>query len=309
MSENNIQARPFLKWAGGKGQLLEQFQFWFPAELNGKGIIKRYYEPFLGGGAVFFWVMQNCKIETAHINEINPEIYLCYVAIQKDVERVIRYLRNLVNKYCRLDLVAQEEFYYQIRAKYNKTKKTINFARYCAKKHAKRAVMTIFLNRTCFNGLYRVNSKGKFNVPFGRYKNPNICDTQNLRAVNKVLKGVMITNNDFSVIQKHIKNDSFIYFDPPYRPLNKTSCFTSYSNNEFDDKEQERLAAVFKKLSQIDGVKIMLSNSDPKNENKEDNFLEHLYSNFKIERLKAKRMINCDAVKRGKINELLVMNY
>lgn len=307
--KQNIQARPFLKWAGGKGQLLEQFQFRFPAGLNGKGIIKHYYEPFLGSGAVFFWVMQNCKIEKAYINEFNPEIYLCYVAIQKDVEGVIGYLRNLENKYRRLCLTGQEVFYYQIRDKYNRTRKSIDFAKYCIEKFSERAAMTIFLNRTCFNGLYRVNSKGKFNVPFGRYKNPTICDRDNLKSVSRILKGVVITNKDFSVIQKQIKKDSFVYFDPPYRPLNRTSSFTSYSSNEFDDKEQMRLAAIFKKLSQINGVKIMLSNSDPKNENKEDNFFEHLYSDFKIERLRAKRMINCDASKRGEINELLVINY
>ena len=288
---------------------MEQFEFRFPKEFNGKGIIKRYYEPFLGSGAVFFWVMQNCKIEKAYINEFNPEIYLCYVAIQKDVEKVIKYLKSLEKKYCALDLVNQEAFYYQIRAKYNQARRNIKFDKHYAKECSVRAAMTIFLNHTCFNGLYRVNSKGEFNVPFGRYKNPTICDTQNLKAVSRILKNVIVTNNDFSIIQKHIKKDSFVYFDPPYRPLNKTSSFTSYSNNEFDDKEQKRLAAVFKKLSKIDGVKIMLSNSDPKNENKEDNFFEHLYSDFKIERLKAKRMINCDASKRGEINELLVMNY
>ena len=309
MNENKIQARPFLKWAGGKGQLLEQFQFRFPQELNGEGIIKRYYEPFLGSGAVFFWVMQNCKIEKAYINEFNPEIYLCYVAIQKNVEKVIKYLQSLEKKYRGLDLKGQETFYYQIRDKYNQTRRNINFDRCYTKKHSQRAAMTIFLNRTCFNGLYRVNSRNEFNVPFGKYKNPTICDAQNLRAVSRILKGTIITNKDFSIIQKHIKKGSFIYFDPPYRPLNKTSSFTSYSNNEFNDKEQERLAAVFKKLSKIDGVKIMLSNSDPKNEHKEDNFFEHLYSDFKIERLKARRMINCDASKRGEINELLVMNY
>ena len=305
--ENNIQARPFLKWAGGKWQLLEQFQF--PRELNGKGIIKQYYEPFLGGGAVFFWVMQNCKIEKAYINELSPEIYLCYVAIQKNVERVINYLKTWEKKYHKLDSVRQESLYYRIRNKYNQTRQSVNFKKYSTKKHSERVAMTIFLNRTCFNGLYRVNSKGEFNVPFGRYKNPTICDIQNLRAVSKVLKDVMITNEDFSIIQKQIKKNSFVYFDPPYRPLNKTSSFTSYSSNEFNDKEQERLCSVFRQLSQISGVKIMLSNSDPKNESKSDNFFDTLYEGFRIERLKAKRMINCDASKRGEINEILVMNY
>ena len=234
---------------------------------------------------------------------------MTYVAIQNNVEKVIKYLKSLEKRYRRLDLANQEILYYQIRDKYNQTRRNINFDKYYAKEHSERAAMTIFLNRTCFNGLYRVNSQGEFNVPFGKYRNPTICYAQNLRAVSRILKGAIITNKDFSIIQKHIKKDSFIYFDPPYRPLNKTSSFTSYSSNEFNDKEQERLAAVFKKLSKIDGVKIMLSNSDPKNENKEDNFFEHLYSDFKIERLKARRMINCDASKRGEINELLVTNY
>ncbi len=309
MKENNIQARPFLKWAGGKGQLLEQFQLCFPHELNGEGIIKQYYEPFLGSGAVFFWVMQNCKIEKAYINEFNPEICLCYVAIQKNVERVINYLKTLEKKYRELDSASQELFYYRARNDYNRTRQSVNFRKYSMKEYSKRTAMTIFLNRTCFNGLYRVNSKGDFNVPFGRYKNPTICDAQNLRAVGRILKSVIITNDDFAVVQKQIKQHSFVYFDPPYRPLNKTSSFTSYSNNEFNDEEQQRLAVIFKRLAEIHGVKVMLSNSDPKNENKEDNFFERLYSGFRIERLKARRMINCDASKRGEINELLVMNY
>lgn len=299
------RVRPFLKWAGGKGQLLRQFQLYFPQELNGKGSIKRYYEPFLGSGAVFFWVVQNCKIEEAYLNEFNPEIYLCYVAIQRGVEKLVKSLSALEKKYHALDSAAQEELYYQIRHKYNSTRKNV----YGTKLYSGRAAMTIFLNRTCFNGLYRVNSNGDFNVPFGRYKNPTICDEENLRAVNKIVKDVVITNKDFSVIEKHIKKDSFVYFDPPYRPLNKTSNFTSYSKNQFDDEEQERLSAVFKKLDKINGVKIMLSNADPKNENKEDHFFERLYAGFRIERLKAKRMINCVASKRGEINEILVMNY
>lgn len=309
MKKKTNQAKPFLKWAGGKGQLLEQFQTYFPPELNGKGIIKRYYEPFLGSGAVFFWVKQNCKLEETFINEFNPEIYLCYISIQNNVEEVVKFLKALEKRYYALDEYAQEELYYQIRQKYNVTRKDSNIEKYQVKEYIERAALTIFLNRTCFNGLYRVNSKGDFNVPFGRYKKPNICDADNLRAVNRLLQGVVITNDDFSIVEQQIKKSSFVYFDPPYRPLNKTSKFTSYSANEFNDKEQERLSSLFKKLDRINGVKIMLSNSDPKNENKEDNFFDHLYAGFRIERLKAKRMINCDASKRGKINEILVMNY
>jgi len=303
------QARPFLKWAGGKGQLLGQFRTYFPRELNGKGIIKNYYEPFLGSGAVFFWVKQNCKLREAYINEFNPEIYLCYVVIQSSAEKLIRLLRSLEKKYYSFDSVAKEELYYEIRHKYNSTRENVDFKHSEVKTYFNRAALTIFLNRTCFNGLYRVNSKGDFNVPFGRYENPNICDEDNLRAVSKLLQGAVITNDDFGVIERQIKTSSFVYFDPPYRPLNKTSNFTSYSVNEFNDSEQKRLSAVFKKLNNIDEVKLMLSNSDPKNEDKKDNFFDKLYNGFRIERLKARRMINCDASKRGEINEILVMNY
>jgi len=309
MNKKNSPVKPFLKWAGGKGQLLNQFQTYFPKELNGKGVIKHYYEPFLGSGAVFFWVKQNCKLKDAFINEFNPEIYLCYVAIQGNVEKVIKSLRALEKKYYSFDSVAQEEFYYEIRHKYNATRKNVDFKHSQIKNYLNRSAATIFLNRTCFNGLYRVNSKGDFNVPFGRYENPTICNEDNLRAVSELLQGVVITNDDFGVVERQIKASSFVYFDPPYRPLNKTSSFTSYSANEFNDSEQQRLSVMFKKLSSINGVKLMLSNSDPKNEDKDDNFFDKLYNGFRIERLKAKRMINCNASKRSEINEILVMNY
>jgi len=219
------QAKPFLKWAGGKGQLLEQFKNYFPKELNGSGIIKYYYEPFLGGGAVLFWVMQNCKIKKAYVNELNPEIYLCYVAIQNDVESVIKHLKFLEKKYHGLSNNEQETFYYDIRDTYN-NKIKVDVAVYKSKQFSKRAAMTIFLNRTCFNGLYRVNAKGYFNVPFGRYKNPAICNEENLRAISKLLRNVHITNDDFSVVKNQIKLGSFIYFDPTYYSVRKTTSFT-----------------------------------------------------------------------------------
>ena len=309
MNTRISSAKPFLKWAGGKGQLLNQFQAYFPKELNGKGIIKHYYEPFLGSGAVFFWVKQNCKLKDAFINEFNPEIYLCYVAIQSNVGEVIKLLRKLEKKYYSFDRVAQEELYYEIRHQYNSTRKNVDFKCSQVKNYLNRVASTIFLNRTCFNGLYRVNSRGDFNVPFGRYENPTICNEDNLKAVSELLQGVVITNDDFGVVERQIKASSFVYFDPPYRPLNQTSSFTSYSANNFNDSEQRRLSAVFRKLNNISGVKLMLSNSDPKNEDKDDNFFDKLYKDFRIERLKARRMINCDASKRSEINEILVMNY
>lgn len=303
------QAKPFLKWAGGKGQLLEQFKGYFPKELNGKGIIKHYYEPFLGGGAVFFWVMQNCKIEKSYLNELNPEIYLCYVAIQKDVGSVIKHLKNLENKYHKMNDEEQSTFFYQVRNEYNTFRKTAKTKQLSSKEVSARVAMTIFLNRTCFNGLYRVNASGDFNVPFGRYKNPLICNEENLLAISELLQKSVITNEDFAVVKKQIKPNSFVYFDPPYRPLNKTSNFTSYIANVFDDEEQMRLAGLVKSLSSKNGVKIMLSNSDPKNQDPNDDFFDKLYEDFNLTRLKAKRLINCNAAKRAQISEILVTNY
>jgi DNA adenine methylase len=263
----------------------------------------------LGGGAVFFWVMQNCKIEKAYLNELNPDIYLCYVAIQKDVESVIKHLKNLENKYHKLNDEDQSDFYYQVRSEYNENRKTIKSDQLNPKEILTRVAMTIFLNRTCFNGLYRLNASGGFNVPFGRYKNPLICNKENLLAISELLQKAVITNEDFAVVKKHIKPDSFVYFDPPYRPLNKTSNFTSYMANVFDDKEQERLAGLVKALSNKGRIKIMLSNSDPKNENPSDDFFDKLYDGFNLVRIKARRLINCNVSKRSHINEIIVTNY
>ncbi|MDR2410899.1 MAG: DNA adenine methylase [Bacteroidales bacterium] len=303
-----IEVKPFLKWAGGKTQLLDQFRFLFPKELNGKGIIKNYYEPFLGGGAIFFWVAQNCKIENFYINEFNPEIYVCYNVIKKDIDIIIKKLSIMKNKYLKFDEDNREFFYYKMRNQYNKTKTDFNFRKYSTKEWGQRATLTIFLNKTCFNGLYRVNSKGEFNVPFGRYKNPEIFDATNLRAISKLLQKVKLTNEDFSMVENEIKSDSFVYFDPPYRPLNQTSNFNSYASTGFDDTEQERLADTFKYLDNK-GSKVMLSNSDPKNFNPNDNFFDDLYSGYNIVRVEAKRMINSNSSKRGNIRELVIKNY
>lgn len=296
------KAKPFLKWAGGKRQLLEQFKKHFPKDLSKEGTIKYFYEPFLGSGAVFFWVAQHCNIKKAYLNELNPEIYLCYVAIKRNVKAVIAQLSGYETQYKSRTETDRENLYYEVREEYNTSRETINFKKYCPKLSPKRAAMTIFLNRTCFNGLYRVNSKGNFNVPFGRYHSPKICDAENLRNVAKILKKVEISNKDFSAIKDKLKEDSFVYFDPPYKPISETARFTSYSADSFDDKDQERLA---KLVRQIDSkAKIMLSNSAPKSD-----YFEKLYSGFRIEKISATRLINCVAEKRGKVNEILVMNY
>lgn len=304
------RAKPFLKWAGGKTQLLDQFKKYFPKELEA-GQINNYYEPFLGSGAIFFYVMQNYPIKEAFLNELNTEIYLCYTAIQENVEGVIEQLKRYQRRYRTLNQNKKSFFYYEKRNEYNEGKRKISHQNYDTN-WVKRAALTILLNRTCYNGLYRVNSAGDFNVPFGNYPNPAICDEDNLRAVNKVMKNVTITNDDFSIVKKKIKDNSFIYFDPPYRPLNKTSSFRSYSANDFNDNEQRRLASLVKEIHENRKmVKLMLSNSDPKNVNNNDHFFENIFSEpyFNIFRLKARRMINCKPEKRGEINEILVTNY
>ena len=296
------EAKPFLKWAGGKRQLLEQFKKYFPKELSKQGTIKYFYEPFLGSGAVFFWVAQHCAIRKAYLNELNPEIYLCYVTIKKDVEAVIKSLRDYDDRYKSAAATDREELYYEVREEYNSSRLGIDVAKYNPKTSPERVAMTIFLNRTCFNGLYRVNSKGNFNVPFGRYRSPLICDAENLRNVSRLLQDVEISNDDFSSIENTLKEDSFVYFDPPYKPISDTAKFTAYSTGSFGDKDQERLAQL---VRQIDSkAKIMLSNSAPKS-----NYFKNLYSGFKIKKISATRLINCVAEKRGKVTEILVMNY
>ncbi|NJN44832.1 MAG: Dam family site-specific DNA-(adenine-N6)-methyltransferase, partial [Anaerolineae bacterium] len=172
----------------------------------------------------------------------------------------------------------------------------------------KRTAQLIFLNKTCYNGLFRVNSKGEFNVPHGSYKNPTICDVENLNAVAEILQRTTILCGDFEISQKFIHSKSFVYFDPPYRPLNKTSNFTAYDVKPFDDMEQERLANFYRLLDKT-GAKLMLSNSDPHNQDKKDDFFDHLYDGFKIHRVKASRMINSKSEGRGQITELLITNY
>ena len=199
------------------------------------------------------------------------------------------------------------EFYYNVRDEYNNRLNGKNL-KHCLKGCASIAAKIIFLNKTCFNGLYRENRKGQFNVPSGRYENPTILNEDNLLAVSKSLEGVNIESTDFAAIKESVDSESFVYFDPPYRPISKTANFTSYSKFEFDENQQLRLADFFIILDK-QGAKLMLSNSDPKNVNSEDNFFEETYQGFTIDRVTATRMINCNASKRGSINELVITNY
>ncbi|GIV46344.1 MAG: restriction endonuclease subunit M [Ignavibacterium sp.] len=304
--EYNIGAKPFLKWAGGKSQLLDKFKELYPFELK-VGAIKNYYEPFLGSGAVFFHIVQNFRIENAFLYDINEELIITYKVIQQDISKLLDYLYDYQKVYSRLNKKEKQEFYYEQRTNYNLQRFNINY-KYYSENWVPRAAQLIFLNRTCYNGLYRVNSKGEFNSPAGDYDNPKICDEYNLLLVNKVLQLATIKAGDFREVQNDLSDHSFIYFDPPYRPLSTTSNFNSYSHHTFSDLEQRELAKLFKVLHK-NGHKLMLSNSDPKNVNPNDNYFDKLYSGFNIHRIPAKRMINSIGTKRGAINELVITNY
>lgn len=304
--EYKLDAKPFLKWVGGKRQLLEQFEKLYPIELELKRI-KNYYEPFVGGGAVFFDVVQNYEIENAYLYDINDELILTYKVIQKDVNKLIEFLYRYDKQYKKLNEEKKKEYYYELRENYNIQRFNIDYNKY-SENWVPRAAQSIFLNKTCFNGLFRFNSKGGFNAPMGRYKNPKILDQQNLLNVSKLLEIATIKKANFKEVKNDIKNNSFVYFDPPYRPISKTSNFTSYSKYTFQDDEQLQLASLFYELDQR-GHKLMLSNSDPKNTDPEDDFFESIYSTFNITRVDAKRSINSNGSKRNSIKEIVVTNY
>ncbi len=299
-------AKPVVKWAGGKNQLLEQISLHLPDTLRAGGI-QRYVEPFLGGGAVFFHVAQNYPVREYYLFDANHEIVVLYRSIQENVETLIRQLEAIQAVYHALSRAKQEEYFYKVRSEYNGLREQFDFDHFSVG-WMERAAQIIFLNRTCFNGLFRVNSEGAFNVPFGDYKNPRICDDENLRLVSKVLNGALIQAADFSGCEPFVNRRTFVYFDPPYRPISKTASFKSYSRNSFGDAEQVRLAEFFAKLD-AKGARLMLSNSDPKNENPGDEFFDRLYARYHIHRVSAARNINSNGAKRGPIFELLITNY
>ncbi|WP_243397407.1 DNA adenine methylase [Crocosphaera subtropica] len=300
-----IKPSPVLKWAGGKTQLLPAIKKQYPQQLQ-QGKIKTYIEPFFGGGAVFFDIYSNFKIEKAYLFDKNPELIILYKVIQNNVEDLIKELSILETQYLDLNNEQRKEFYYKVRDDYNKLDKKIDANDY-KKEWIKRAAYTIFLNKTCFNGLYRVNTKGYFNVPMGRYKNPKILNEKNLLAVNQAFKIAEIKHTDFAEVLKCSNNSTFIYYDPPYRPISETANFNAYSSLEFNDDEQRRLKDMFVKISS-QGALQMLSNSDPTNY-VDDPFFDKLYQDFNISRILASRMINSKGGKRGKIREILVTNY
>jgi DNA adenine methylase len=304
--EYAVGAKPFLKWAGGKNQLLSVFNELYPKELL-KGKIKNYYEPFVGGGAVFFDIAQNYRIDSAFLYDINEELILTYKVIQKEVSSLIEFLHRYSKQYLSLKKEKREKYYYEFRHNFNLQRFNIDYEKY-SETWVSRAAQIIFLNKTCYNGLFRFNSKGEFNSPFGLYDNPKILDEKNLLNVSKLLEIAEIKKADFKEVKRDIKKASFVYFDPPYRPLSKTSNFTSYSKYQFKDDEQIQLATLFNELNEMDCF-LMLSNSDPKNTDPTDNFFDLIYKGYNIIRVPAKRIINSDAKKRNSINEIIVTNY
>ncbi|WP_100408086.1 DNA adenine methylase [Bacillus solitudinis] len=306
IADTSKLARPVLKWAGGKTQLLNTFETYYRDLLKERNI-KKYVEPFAGSGAVLFDIVQKYEIEEAYIWDINPELYTVYEVIKRDVASLISILEKFELEFIPLDKEARKEYYYQIRQDFNSDLLEFDFRSYHEKKMI-RAGQFIFLNRTCFNGLFRVNKKGLFNVPIGDYKNPRICDEDNLQLAHQFLQRVHIHLGDYRESRDVIDTETFVYFDPPYRPLNTSSSFTAYSKFDFTDKEQEELATYYRELHER-GALLMLSNSDPKNVDEDDNFFDDLYEGFTIERVSARRNINSKGGSRGTISELLITNF
>lgn len=305
--DNNFGAKPFLKWAGGKSQLLTTIEDKFPNEIKKTGKINKYFEVFVGGGALFFHLMNNYEVKEAYLFDINKELILTYNVIKNNPNELIELLFALEEDYIPLSQEKRKEYYLNIRELFNDNLINFDFKNY-SDDHIIRASHVIFMNKTCFNGLFRLNKKGEFNVPHGRYKNPLICDKNNIMAVSKTLKNTKIICGNYYDSEELIDENSLVYLDPPYRPLSKKSSFTTYAGFEFTDKHQKELADFYKRISN-NGAKAILSNSDPKNEDVEDNFFDDLYCDFTIDRVQAKRSINSNGKNRGKINEILVTNY
>ena len=292
--------KPFVKWAGGKSSLIPQITKYFPFELK-NGQIEKYVEPFVGGGAVLIDILQKYDVKQAYAFDINKDLINCYNVIKYKVEDLIQKLDKKEKEFLALDKDERQKYFYNIRTEYNSYLLDNEI-------DVKRASEFIFLNRTCFNGLYRVNKAGKFNVPMGSHKNPTICDEENLRNLSKLLKNVVFAYGDYKESEKLVDENTFVYFDPPYRPLSVTSGFTSYTKEDFNDENQKELAEYYNKLN-LKNAKLMLSNSNPKNTNENDNFFEKIYKGFNINEVSAKRMINANAKGRGEISELLITNY
>ena len=299
-----VLARPFLKWVGGKTQLLPHIDANAPAQLKA-GEMKTYLEPFLGGGSVFFHIAQRYLVDRLIISDNNQDLIWAYKTVRNNVNYVVDALADFQEIFWALSTEDRSKMYYATRDAFNakRTEASEDVAF-----RVERTAQLIFLNKTCFNGLYRVNASGGFNVAFGRYDKPPICDADNLEACSKVLSKAEIRLCDFGDVLQSVGGDSFIYLDPPYRPLSVTANFTSYSPTNFDAMEQQRLATHCLELDKRQS-RLMISNSDPKNNNPDDRYFEDTYPHFRITTLSANRMVNCKTDRRGKISELLITNY
>lgn len=271
-----VPASPFIKWVGGKGRLLEQLSPLLPKDVKRR----RHVEPFIGGGAMFFARAPR----RALIADVNPALVATYTAIRDDLDTVIGHLGRLAAKH-------SSEHYYATRERYNERDLA----------PVEKAATFIYLNKTCFNGLHRVNRKGHFNVPMGRYKNPKIVNPEGLERAHHALQGVDIRCQGFDALLEQARPGDFVYFDPPYEPVSRTASFTSYATDGFSQEDQRRLRDLFVELDQR-GAKLMLSNSDVP-------FIRELYADYRIDTIWAGRAINSDASKRGKVAEVVVRNY
>lgn len=294
-----VNAKPFIKWVGGKSQLIEQLDAQLPADFDSLEDVT-YIEPFVGGGAMLFYMLQHYpNINHAIINDINPDLTTCYRTVRDNPKELIASLQDIENTYLSLNTEeARKEFFMVVRNRYNE--KNLD--------PIENTTKFFFLNKTCFNGLYRVNKKGLFNVPFGRYSNPTICNPETILKDSELLQRVEILNGDFEETFKYAQGNTLFYFDPPYRPLNDTSSFNNYAKEAFNDDEQIRLKKYCDRINDA-GFKFMLSNSDGKSVNGEDNFFDVLYAAYQIERVWASRSINSNPNKRGELTEILVRNY
>ena len=293
------KAKPFIKWVGGKGQLIEQLDAQLPAHFSTWENVT-YIEPFVGGGAMLFYMLQQYpNIRHAVINDVNSDLTTCYRTVRDTPEELITSLMDIQNAYNALSTEeVRKEFFLAVRDRYNE--KNLD--------PLENTTKFFFLNRTCFNGLYRVNKRGSFNVPFGKYTNPQICDPATIRKDSELLQRVEVLTGDFEATFDHAQGDTLFYFDPPYRPLSDTSSFNDYAKESFNDDAQIRLKEYCDKIDDA-GFQFMLSNSDCKGKNEEDNFFDVLYGAYHIERVWASRSINSNPNKRGKLTEILVHNY
>ncbi len=298
MKRDETAAKPFLKWAGGKGQLLKEIQRYYPFS---DGKITKYAEPFVGGGAVLFDILSRYSLEAVYISDINAELIHTYCMIRDRVDALVALLGGYQAQYIPKSKEERKQDYLEKRERFNHLKTN-------GSDSLEKAALMIFLNKTCFNGLYRVNRKGFFNVPMGDYKNPMICDEKNLRAVSEKLQNVQILCGDYRKAADFIDASTFVYFDPPYRPITPTANFTAYTENFFNDAAQMELAEFVHRIDEK-GAKIVLSNSDPKNIDARDDFFDDIYADHNIQRIRATRMINCKGEARGKIQELLISNF